>query len=49
MSDNLKEELVKFTLKLPVPLDTEVKKKAKELGLSKLSYIRMVLSKEVNK
>ena len=46
---DLKEEDVKFTLKLSSDLNKKVTDKANELGLSKLAYIRMILSQIVNK
>lgn len=42
------EQDVKFTLKLSPDLNKKVVAKASELGISKLSYIRMILSKSVN-
>lgn len=43
------DEVVKFTLKLPSSLNQKVVDEASKLGLSKLSYIRMILSQAVNK
>lgn len=43
------EKDVKFTLVLPADLNKKVVDEASSLGLSKLSYIRMILSQSVNK
>jgi hypothetical protein len=40
---------VKFTLPLPVELNNKVVIAAEKMGLTKTAFIRMILSKEVNK
>lgn len=45
---NVEEEKdVKFTLSLPSDLNAKVVAKGKKMGLSKLAYIRMILSQSV--
>lgn len=44
----IEEKDVKFTLPLSADLNRQVEEKAKQLGLKKIPYIRMILSQIVN-